>query len=223
MILRDPEGPAPGAPPDAREPVARAVALFAARTWPGEALSAEERRALARHAREVAGIEETEDGRRKTEDGSRETEDGRRKTEDGSRETEEGERGGARRMGAALDVARRTLRPAARRLAKCGALRPCAGAARPGGRAWSLDLSPMAGDCPLEIGAYRRLREALEGIADLWPPGERPVLVLRGLDGWPGSAGDPSGVRAYCESVLHRLGAGRGWRGTPEVLHSGLS
>jgi hypothetical protein len=126
-------------------------------------------------------------------------------------------------MGAALDVARRTRRPEARRLAKRGALRPCDITVRPGGRAWSLDLSPMAGECPLELAAYRLLRDALEGIADLWKSGERPVLVLNGLAAWPGAAADPAGVRAYCESVLHRLGAGRGWCGAPEVLRSGLS
>ena len=207
MILRDPKGT--HAPGDAarREPVDRAVALFASRTWPGEALSPEERNALARHARKAAGIADTEGGRRKT--------DG------GGREAEEGGWGIDRRMGAALDVARRTRRPETRRLARCGALRPCAGAARPDGHAWTLDLSPLAG--LLELGAYRALRDALEGIADLWDSGDRPVLVLRGLDGWPGAADDPSDVRAYCESVLLRLGAGRGWRGQPEVLRSGLS
>ena len=126
-------------------------------------------------------------------------------------------------MGAALDVARRTRRPEARRLAKCGALRPFDLSARPGGRTWSLDLSPMTDGCPLELGAYCRLRAALEGIAELWEAGDRPVLVLHGLARWPGLAGDPSDVTSYCESVLHRLGAGRGWRGQPEVLHAGLS
>jgi len=207
MILRDPKGaPAPG---DAarREPVDRAVALFASRTWPGETLSDTERRALARHACETAGLGGPDDGGR--EPGA------------GGRESEDGGRGVDRRMGAALDVARRTRRPETRRLAKCGALRPCAGAARPDGHAWSLDLSPLAG--PLELAAYRALRDALEGIADLWDSGDRPVLVLRGLDGWPGAADGPSDVRAYCESVLLRLGSGRGWRGQPEVLRSGLS
>ncbi|MBM4155747.1 MAG: hypothetical protein FJ221_12070 [Lentisphaerae bacterium] len=211
MILRDPTGAAaPG------EPVGRAVALFAARTWPGEALSDGERRALARHACEAAGIADTEDGKRKTEDGIR-------KPGDGGREADGEGQGIDRRMGAALDVARRTRRPEARRLAKCGALRPFDLSARPGGRTWSLDLSPMTDGCPLELGAYRRLRAALEGIADLWEAGDRPVLVLCGLARWPGGTGDPSDVTSYCESVLHRLGTGRGWRGQPEVLRAHLS
>ena len=208
MILRDPDGPAPGAPAEAGEPVARAVALFAARTWPGEALTGEECRALSLHARLAAGIREMGDG-------SREPDTGAGASPPVSAPV-------ACRMGSALDVARRTRRPGARRLARQGALRPCAGAARPGFRAWLLDLAPLAAVCDLELGAYRILRDALEGIADLWDAGDRPVLVLRGLAAWPGAAADPSGVRAYCESVLHRLGAGRGWRGEPEVLRSGL-
>ncbi len=208
MILRDPADAATAVPGDAGEPVARAVALFASRTWPGEGLTDGERHSLVLHARTAAGLGDTEGGKRKTEDGKRDTEDGG---------------GEARRMEAALDVARRTPQPSVRSLARRGTLRPCVGAARPGFRAWTLDLAPLAAACNLELGAYRLLRDALEGIADLWAPGERPVLVLNGLSSWPGAAGDPAGVKSFCESVLQRLGAGRGWRGAPEVLRSGLS
>lgn len=207
MILRDPAEPAGPAP--AEEPVARAVALFAARTWPGERLTDEERRALEAHARSSAGIGESGETNRRP---------------PGSRPLLSPP--AAQRMGAALEVARRTRRPAARQLARCGALRPCVTEVRPDGCAWTLDLAPLAADCDLELGAYLRLREALEGIADLWKPGERPVLVLRGAPAWPGTASDPAGpstVRRFCEDVLRRAGHGRGWRCGPEVLRSGLS
>jgi hypothetical protein len=205
MILRDPTVP-PG-PAPAEEPVARAVAFFAARTWPGERLTDGERNALDAHAREAAGLGEPDEA-------------GRRRPGPRTPPAD------AQRMDAALEVARRTRRPAARRLARRGALRPCATAVRPDGCAWTLDLAPLAADCDLELGAYPRLREALEGIADLWKPGERPVLVLRGAAAWPGPASDPerpSAVRRFCEDVLRRAGDGRGWRGAPEVLRSGPS
>jgi hypothetical protein len=66
---------------------------------------------------------------------------------------------------------------------------------------WVLDLGPFAAACGLELGAYRLLREALEGIADLWGPGERPVLVLQGLSAWPGAGTDPRAPAAVAGSV----------------------
>lgn len=213
MILRDPAAPLHSAP--AEEPVACAVALFAARTWPGDGLTGEERRALDDHARSVAGIGEAGEGSRESAGIHPPFPNPRPSLPTAT----------ARRMGTALEVARLTRRPAARQLAKRGALRPCVTAVRPGGCAWTLDLAPLAADCDLELGAYLRLREALDGIADLWKPGERPVLVLRGASAWPGAALDPagpSGVRRFCEDVLRRAGDGRGWRGAPEVLRSTL-
>jgi len=193
MMLREPdEATGWGAVPD--NPVGRAVAVFAERTWPGEAMTAAERRELERRAGCGAWVETPDSGG--TVDAP---------TDDAV----------ARRMDAALAVARKTRDLAARVLAKRGALRPFACETRPGTSAWALDLAALGVDGPLALDRHGRLRDALRGLVDLWVEGDRPALVLVG---GPADAGAAEELRAWCETLLCQFGTGRGWDAQPEVL-----
>lgn len=204
MIVREPaDAEWDAAAPD--NPVGRAVALFVERTWPGEALSDDERRELERRARcgmslDSAGGESADvppDG------------------------LPAGCAAGAgvvaRRMDAALTVARRTRHRAARILAKRGALRPCRCDTRPGTAAWALDLAGAGADGPLALDRHGRLRDTVEGLVDLWAAGDRPALVLIG---GPAETVAVEELRAVCEALLRQCGASRGWSAPPEVLRA---
>jgi len=101
-----------------------------------------------------------------------------------------------------------------RALALYRCVRPVSGAIC-GERAWQLDLAPLLRTEPsgLELGRYRWLAAALDGLVAIEPRGF-DALILRA--GSPGRFGEEAA--AFCRLRLEAAAARQGWRRAPAVI-----
>ncbi|MCX7818330.1 MAG: hypothetical protein N2652_03850 [Kiritimatiellae bacterium] len=168
------------------------IRCFVAEVWPGETVTDRDLRRLAALAGLSGETEEPPDA------------------------AEAAERS---RIECALRVARMSGHAELRRWAWRGWLRPAA-AARPGQPAWSLAVAPLLSE-PLELWLAPRVERIADALAELWPAGDQPVLVLREWPAWLRGERNrrrAAAVRWRLATALERRAAARGWAGAIEVL-----
>lgn len=92
-------------------------------------------------------------------------------------------------------------------------------------RVWVVDLRRLRREEAgyMEMSFLQGLRTVIESVADAWDAEDgRGVLGIAGLAAHVGGAGSgrraPAEVLAFCEAVLERLQARRGWSGKPRIM-----